>query len=59
MGNVRKTFGISGPLAALALIVLAAEPAWAGVPLPGPAIGGLGGAAIVGALVIAKLWRRK
>ncbi len=47
------------PIAVIAFTALAADPAWAGFPVPGPAAGGLAGAAIVGAIVIAKLWRRK
>ena len=47
------------PIAVIAFTTLAANPAWAGIEVPGPAAGGLAGAAIVGAIVIAKLWRRK
>ncbi len=47
------------PIAVMALTALVTEPAWATGILPGPAAGGLAGAAIVGAIVIAKLWRRK
>ncbi len=50
------------PVAIVALVTIAASPAWAvvnGVPLPAPAAGGLIGAAIIGAIVAARLWRRK
>ncbi len=47
------------PIAVIAFTTLAADPVWAGKLVPGPAAGGLAGAAIVGAIVIAKLWRRK
>lgn len=47
------------PIAVIALAALVTEPAWAGFSVPGPVTGGLAGAAIVGAIVIAKLWRRK
>ena len=47
------------PIVAIAFATLAADPAWAGIVIPGPAAGGLAGAAIVGAIVIARLWRRK
>ena len=49
------------PMAVIAFTALAADPAWAGseILLPASAAGGLAGAAIVGAIVVAKLWRRK
>ncbi len=59
MWNFLKTRGVDLAIAAIALTALMPEPAWAVGPLPGPATGGLVGAAIVGAIVIAKLWRRK
>ena len=59
MRNFVRTLGVSGSVATLALVTLAAEPAWALVPMPGPAVGGLIGLAIIGALVAAKIWRRK
>ena len=59
MRNFLKTFGVSGSIATIALVALVAEPAWALAPVPGPIAGGLIGAAIVGALVLAKIWRRK
>ena len=59
MRYVLRTFGISSPLAALNLVTLAAEPAWAVPVLPGPATGGLVAAAIIGALVLASIRRRK
>ncbi len=47
------------PIAVIAFAALAADPAWAGQFVPGPAAGGLAAAAIVGTIVIARLWRRK
>ncbi len=47
------------PVAIVALVTIAASTAWAGVPEPAPAVGGLIGAAIIGAIVAARLWRRK
>jgi hypothetical protein len=54
-----KTRGVDLAITAIALTALMPEPAWAGFIVPGPAAGGLAGAAIIGAIVIAKLWRRK
>ncbi len=61
MQNFLKTRGVDLAITAIALTALMTGPAWAGgfVPVPGPAAGGLAGAAIIGAIVIAKLWRRK
>ncbi len=61
MWRFLKTRGVDLAIAATALTALMAEPAWAGVTLvlPAPAVGILAGAAIIGALVIAKWWRRK
>ena len=59
MWRFLRTRGVDLPIAVIALIALVTEPAWATIVLPGPAAGGLAGAAIVGAIVIAKLWRRK
>ena len=59
MWRFLRTRGVDLPIAVMALTALVTEPAWAVGPLPGPATGGLAGAAIVGAIVIAKLWRRK
>ncbi len=52
------------PVAIVALVTIEASPAWAvfhitEVALPAPAAGGLIGAAIIGAIVAARLWRRK
>ncbi len=47
------------PIAVIAFTTLAADPAWAGFSVPGPAAGGLAGAAIIGAIVVAKWWHRK
>ena len=59
MWKFLKTRGVDLAIAVIALIALMTEPASALVPMPGPAAGGLAGAAIIGAIVIAKLWRRK
>ncbi len=58
MGNFLKTRGVDLAIAIIGLTVLMTVPAWAGGPLPGPAAGGLAGAAIIGAIVVAKWWRR-
>ena len=60
--NVRRfprTHGADLAIAVIALTALMTEPASALQVMPGPAAGGLAGAAIIGAIVIAKLWRRK
>ncbi len=59
MWGFLRTRSVDLPIAVMALTALVTEPAWATIVLPGPAAGGLAGAAIVGAIVIAKLWRRK
>ena len=59
MWNFLKTRGVDLAITAIALTVLMTGPAWALIPMPGPAGGGLAGAAIIGALIIAKWWRRK
>ncbi len=59
MWRFLKTRGVDLAIAVVALTALMAEPAWATAPVPGPAAGGLAAAAIIGAIVIAKLWRRK
>ncbi len=61
MWNFRRTRGVDLAIAVVALTVLTTQPAWAleSPPMPGPAAGILAGAAIIGALVIAKWWRRK
>ncbi len=60
MWKFLKTRGVDLPIAVIALTALMTEPASAGIFVPGPATGGvLAGAAIIGAIVIAKLWRRK
>ncbi len=61
MWRFLKTGGVELVIAAIALTALIATPAWAGFPqpMPGPAAGILAGGAIIGALVIAKWWRRK
>ena len=51
--------GVNLAVTAIALTALSSTPAWALVTVPGPAAGGIAGAAIIGALVIAKLLRRK
>jgi hypothetical protein len=59
MRRFLRTRALDLPIAVIALATLVTEPAWAGEIVPGPVTGGLAGAAIVGAIVIAKLWRRK
>ncbi len=59
MGNFLKTKGIDLALYSMALTALTTGPAWATLAAPGPAAGVLVGGAIIGALVIAKVWRRK
>ncbi len=61
MRRFLKTRGVDLAITAIALTALMPEPAWAGVTvvLPAPAVGILAGAAIIGAIVIAKWWRRK
>ncbi len=59
MWRFLKTRGVDLAIVVVALTAFMTEPAWALEPMPGPAAGGLAGAAIIGALVIAKWWRRK
>ncbi len=59
MERFLKTRGIDLAVVVFALTALMPEPAWAGPPVPAPAAGILAGAAIIGAIVIAKWWRRK
>ena len=60
MRKFLKTRGVDLATTVVALTALTSQPAWAVVPLPGPAAGGLVAAvAIIGALVITKWWRRK
>ena len=61
MWRFLKTRGVGLAIAAIALTALMTVPAWAGssTVLPGPAAAALAGAAIIGAIVIAKWWRRK
>ena len=54
-----RTRSVDLAIVVVALTALMTGPAWALAQLPGPAAGGLAGAAIIGAIVIAKLWRRK
>ncbi len=58
MARFLKTGGIDLAVVVFALTALMPEPAWASPPVPGPAAGILAGGAIIGAIVIAKLWRR-
>ena len=60
MGELPRVASVALLIAGLALVD-AATSAWAtvGTTMPGPGAGLLVGAAIVGTLVIAKLWRRK
>ncbi len=62
MWNFVKNRGVDLAIATIGLTVLMTGPAWAKFHLtevPGPPVAGLAGAAIIGAIVIAKLWRRK
>ncbi len=59
MWNLLKTRGVDLAIATIGLTVLMTGPAWAFAAVPGPAAGGLAGAAIIGAIVVAKWWRRK
>ncbi len=59
MWRFLKTRGIDLAVVVGGLTALMPEPAWAGDPVPAPAVGILAGAAIIGAIVIAKWWRRK
>ncbi len=56
-----KTRGVDLAIVVVTLTALMTEQAWAGVPvkIPAPAVGILAGGAIIGAIVIAKWWRRK
>ena len=59
MWQFLRARGVDLAVAAIAFTALMSGPAWAGAPVPGPGAGILVGGAIVGALVIAKRWRRK
>ncbi len=61
MWRFLKTRGVDLAIVVVALTALMPEPAWAfnSKVIPGPAAGGLAAAAIIGAIVIAKWWRRK
>ena len=60
MWKFLKTRGADLTITVVALSALTSQPAWAQViDMPGPAAGILAGAAIIGALVVAKWWRRK
>ncbi len=61
MWNFLKIHGVELVIVVIAVTALIAMPAWAGEfkPVPGPVAGILAGGAIIGALVIAKWWRRK
>ena len=59
MGKFIKTRGVDLAIVVVALTALTSQPAWAFMSVPGPAAGLLAGGAIIGAIVIAKLWRRK
>ena len=59
MGKLFNTRSFDLAITVAALSALTATPAWAVGEMPGPAAGLLAGGAIIGAIVIAKLWRRK
>ena len=59
MWNFVKNRGVDLAIATIGLTVLMTEPAWALQEAPAPAAGILAGGAIIGAIVIAKWWRRK
>ncbi len=59
MWRFLKTRGVGLAIVVVALTALMTEPAWATTVMPSPAAGVLAGAAIIGALVIAKWWRQK
>ena len=59
MRKFLKNCGGDLTITAIALTALMPESAWAGTQVPAPAVGILAGAAIIGAIVIAKWWRRK
>ncbi len=59
MWNFLKTRGVDLAVVTIGLTVLMTGPAWALFVVPGPAAGILAGGAIIGALIIAKWWRRK
>ncbi len=59
MWRFLKTRGVGLAIVVVGLTALMTEPAWASIGLPAPAAGVLAAAAIIGALVIAKWWRRK
>ena len=63
MWKIFKNRGVNQTITAIVLTALMTGPVWATspeTPLPGPAIGSvIAGAAMIGALVIAKWWRRK
>ncbi len=60
MWNFLKTRGVDLAIATIGLTALMPGPAWATIVpgLPGPAAGLRAGAAIIGAIVVAKWWRR-
>lgn len=59
MRKFLKTRGVDVAITTIGTTALMTGPAWAGTLVPGPAAGLLAGGAIIGALVIAKWWRRK
>ncbi len=61
MWKFLKSRGVDLAFAAIALTVLVNEPAWASrqTILPGPAVGILAVAAVIGAILVARWWRRK
>ncbi len=61
MWKLLKTRGVDLAGAVIALTVLVNEPAWASnqTTLPGPAAGILAAGAVIGAIFVARWWRRK
>lgn len=59
MWRFLNTRGVDLGLLVVATTALAIGPAWAVQPVPGPAAGAVVGGAILGAIIIAKVWRRK
>ena len=59
MQKILKIRGFDLAIVSITLTALTATPAFAVVNMPAPAAGILAGGAIIGAIVVAKFWRRK